>query len=76
MPDVIHEQYGPLAVHHAKTEIERHAVSAYRAGLSPNEACPHPFHSQSGLHWLAAYNLSIPLTARLRNATQKSTSPQ
>lgn len=48
-----------------KTTVEREAREAYAAGLSPNDACPYPFHSPCGLHWLAHYNLCIPLPQTL-----------
>lgn len=64
MPDAISEQYGPLAVTHSKAQIEHAAQIAHAAGLTPNEACPHPFHSKCGMHWLAAFNLAMPLPAR------------
>lgn len=63
-PDTIREQYGPLVVRHTKAQIERAAQAAHARGLSPNEACPHPFHGKCGMHWLAAFNLAIPLDLR------------
>lgn len=48
-----------------KATVEREAREAYAAGLSPNEACPYPFHSSCGLHWLAHYNLCIPLPSEI-----------
>ncbi|WP_205589393.1 hypothetical protein [Comamonas sp. lk] len=53
---------GPAQI--AKATVEREAREAYAAGLSPNEGCPYPFHSACGLHWLAHYNLAMPLPAR------------
>ena len=44
-----------------KATVEQEAREAYAAGLSPNEACAYPFYSPCGLHWLAHYNLCIPL---------------
>lgn len=66
MPDTISEHYGPLAVSHTKAKIERAAQAAQAGGLSPNEACPHPFHSKCGMHWLAAFNLAMPLPSSHR----------
>lgn len=68
--DVICEQYGPLAVHHTKSQIERAAQTAQALGQSPNEACPHPFHSKCGMHWLAAFNLATPLPATYMNTSE------
>ena len=68
MPEAICEQYGPLAVCHQKAQIEQAALAAHAAGLSPNQACPHPFHSKCGMHWLAAFNLAIPLREKNRDA--------
>ena len=47
-----------------KSTVEREAREAYAAGLKPNDACPYPFHSTCGLHWLAHYNLCIPLPSK------------
>ena len=68
MGDTISEQYGPLTVHHAKDDIERAAQIAHAAGQTPNEACPHPFHSKCGMHWLAAFNLAMPLPEKQPHA--------
>lgn len=68
VPDAICEQYGPLAVRLSKAEIERAAQAAQARGLTPNEACPHPFRSKCGMHWLAAFNLSIPLPKNQHHA--------
>lgn len=38
-----------------KRSITRDAQRAYRLGMTPNEACPHPFHRPQGLHWFASY---------------------
>jgi hypothetical protein len=70
MDDAICEQYGPLAVRHTKAQIERAAQAAHAQGLSPNEACPHPFQSKCGMHWLAAFNLAIPLPAKPINTLE------
>ena len=48
----------------AKATVEREAQEAYTAGLTPNEVCPYPFHSACSLHWLAHYNLAMPLPTR------------
>ncbi|CAM4178161.1 hypothetical protein COAQ111491_08520 [Comamonas aquatilis] len=56
---------GPAQIAKATVEREaREAREAYAAGLTPNEGCPYPFHSACGLHWLAHYNLAMPLPAR------------
>lgn len=68
MPEAISENYGPLNVHHAKGDIERQAQTAYAAGLTPNDACPYPFHSRCGMHWLAAFNLAMPLPEKQPHA--------
>ena len=54
-----------------KAVVEQEAREAYAAGLTPNEACPYPFHSQCGLHWLAIYNLCIPLPHAPQNTSQR-----
>ena len=46
-----------------KAVVEQEARDAYAAGLTPNEACPYPFHTDAALHWLATYNLCMPLSA-------------
>ena len=48
----------------SKATVEREARGAYTAGLTPNEVCPYPFYSACGLHWLAHYNLAMPLPTR------------
>lgn len=72
MADAISERYGLLAVQHTKAQIEHAAQTAYQAGLSPNDACPHPFQSKCGMHWLAAFNLAISLPKKHSHA-KKST---
>ena len=54
-----------------KAQIEAEACEAHQAGRSANEACPYPFHSQCGLHWLAIYNLCIPLPHAPQNTSQR-----
>lgn len=46
-----------------KAQVEAEASEAYHAGRTPNEACPYPFHTDAALHWLATFNLCIPLPA-------------
>ena len=53
-----------------KATVEREAREAYAAGLSPNEACPYPFLSCCGLHWLAHYNLCLPLTDKHHKSSE------
>ena len=48
----------------SKATVEREARGAYTAGLTHNEVCPYPFYSACGLHWLAHYNLAMPLPTR------------
>jgi len=45
-----------------KAQVETEAREAYRAGGTPNEACPYPFHTDAGLHWLATFYLCKPLS--------------
>lgn len=45
-----------------KAQIEAEAREAYKSGRSANEACPYPFHTEAALHWLATYNLCMPLS--------------
>lgn len=45
-----------------KPQVEAEAREAYHAGRTPNEACPYPFHTDAALHWLATFNLCIPLS--------------
>lgn len=46
-----------------KAAIEREATQAAQKGLSINEACPYPFDSEAGKHWLAIYALAKPAPA-------------
>ena len=46
-----------------KTQVEAEAREAFNAGRDANEACPYPFHTDAALHWLATYNLCMPLSA-------------
>ena len=46
-----------------KTQLEAEARDAYHAGRSATEACPYPFHTDAGLHWLATFYLCNPLPA-------------
>ncbi len=64
MPDKDHCESVKGRFRMLKTTVEREAREAYAAGLKPNDSCPYPFHSQCGLHWLAIYNLCIPLPNR------------
>jgi len=43
-----------------KACIEADASRAAKAGLTYQDACPYPFRTQEGLHWLACYTLSLP----------------
>ena len=43
-----------------KAVIEQQAQEAVAAGLSLNEACPYPFDSDAGRHFVAVYLLAIP----------------
>ncbi len=43
-----------------KAIVEREARAAFATGVPP-QGCPHPIHSTAGLHWLAIYNLCMPL---------------
>lgn len=65
MPDKDHCESVKGRFRMLKTTVEREAREAYAAGLTPNDACPYPFYSPCGLHWLAHYNLCIPLPQTL-----------
>lgn len=45
-----------------KAQVETEAREAYHAGRTANEACPYPFHTAAGLHWLATFYLCMPLS--------------
>lgn len=53
---------GPVLV--PKAQVEAEAREAYLAGRTANDACPYPFHTDAALHWLATFNLCIPLPLR------------
>lgn len=38
-----------------KRSIRSDAQRAFLLGQTPNEACPHPFGTVQGRHWLACY---------------------
>jgi hypothetical protein len=40
-----------------KKSIEANAVEAARDGLHPKDACPWPFGSEEGKHWIAVWAL-------------------
>lgn len=61
MADPIVEHCGKVVFSVPKEIIEREAREAYAAGQTPNEACRYPFHSHCAMHWLAIYNLCMPL---------------
>lgn len=46
-----------------KATIEREATEAAHQGRSINDACPYPFDSDAGKHWLAIYALAKPAPA-------------
>ena len=70
MAEVLTCQRGGGFIPVAKTNVAREAREAYAAGLTPNDACPYPFQSECGLHWLAIYNLCIPLSHAQPQTTQ------
>lgn len=72
MPDKLHCVAVTGLISIPKATVEREAQAAYAAGLKPNDACPYPFHSQCGLHWLAIYNLCIPLPNRHATSTYQT----
>jgi hypothetical protein len=41
-----------------KREIEIDALKALREGTDPNFACPWPWTSEEGRHWVAVYLLN------------------
>ncbi|MEG2047018.1 MAG: hypothetical protein RR100_09235 [Comamonas sp.] len=45
----------------SKQTVEREAREAYTHGLSVNAGCPYPFKTPAAMHWLAHYNLCLPL---------------
>lgn len=51
---------GPALV--SKGQVEAEAREAYHAGHTANDACPYPFHTDAALHWLATFNLCMPLS--------------
>ncbi|MFG0677708.1 hypothetical protein [Delftia sp. WSY_7] len=61
MADPIVDQCGTWVTSVPKAVIEREAREAHAAGLTPNEGCRYPFHSHRAMHWLATYNLCMPL---------------
>lgn len=44
-----------------KADIEEQARAAATAGRSLNEACPYPFESEAGRHFVAVYLLAVPV---------------
>ena len=55
---------GPVLV--PKAQVEAEAREAYHAGHTANDACPYPFHTDAALHWLATFNLCMPLSINRR----------
>ncbi len=43
-----------------KQAIEADARQAALTGKTPNDACPWPFKSAEGVHWMAIYLLTKP----------------
>ena len=41
-----------------KAMIEQDAIRAAKAGRSHKDACPYPFKSDEGMHWLAVWILN------------------
>lgn len=66
MPDKTHCEAAGGKFSVPKTVVEQEAQEAYALRLSPNDACPYPFYSSCGLHWLAHYNLCMPLPGARR----------
>ena len=56
---------GPVLV--PKAQVEAEAREAYHAGHTANDACPYPFHTDAALHWLATFNLCMPLSINRRS---------
>lgn len=54
-----------------KTQVEAEAREAYRAGRTPNEACPYPFHTDAALHWMAIFILCMPLSTNSQPRQQE-----
>lgn len=46
----------------SKATVEREAREAAQAGHSLNDACPYPFASRLGMHFVAVYLLALPRT--------------
>lgn len=47
-----------------KDVIERQAREAAAAGTELRDACPYPFSSDAGKHFIATYLLALPLPPR------------
>lgn len=73
MADPVVDHSGTWAMSVPKAVIEREAREAFAAGQTPNEACRYPFHSHRAMHWLAIYNLCMPLP---RHAKSQDTLPR
>lgn len=41
-----------------KAKIEADAKRAAESGKTPNEACPYPFATDEGMHWMAVFILA------------------
>lgn len=41
-----------------KAKIETAAKRAAAAGKTPNDACPYPFATDEGMHWMAVFILA------------------
>lgn len=41
-----------------KAKIEAEATRAATDGKTPNEACPYPFATDEGMHWMAVFILA------------------
>lgn len=50
----------------SKATVEREALEAAQAGHTLNDACPYPFTSRLGMHFVAVYLLAKPRTTTPR----------
>lgn len=56
----------------SRATIEREARSAAERGLSIDEACPYPFHSEHADHFKAVYLLALKRTTPNNNEPEDS----
>lgn len=64
MADMLRSTWAGGSVLIPKEQVEAEARQAYADGRSANEACPYPYRTDAALHWLATYNLCLPLRSK------------